>query len=108
MNYIHHICLTVSDAKKSTDFYKKVLDWKIIEEKEDYAYLVPDNKEYPATKFMLVVGEARDDKILNDKFSQNRIGLDHFAFSVDSMDELKKVEERLTRVGGGNGDRRYN
>ena len=99
MNYIHHICLTVSDAKKSINFYKKVLDWKVIEEKEDYAYFVSDSKEYPATKCMLVVGESRDGRIPNDKFNRNRIGLDHFAFNVETREELKGIEKRLKSAG---------
>jgi catechol-2,3-dioxygenase len=94
-NFIHHIVLTVSDSKKSADFYQKVLGWKIVEQHEDHACLCPDGEEYPKSEFMLIVGEKRDDKILSNPFSRNNIGLDHFAFNVDSKEELKVIEERL-------------
>ncbi len=99
MNYIHHIVLTVSDSKKSAVFYQKVLDWKIVEQKEDYAYLCPDSNKYPETKFMLVLGETRDAKFPTSKFNRNNVGLDHFAFSIDSIEELKNIETRLKSVG---------
>ncbi len=98
-NFIHHISLTVRDSKKSADFYSRVLGWKITEQNDDYAYLVPDEKKYPDAKFMLVVGEAREGKILNNTFDRNRIGLDHFAFSVDSKEELKEIESHLKGLG---------
>lgn len=97
-NYIHHIVLTVSNAKKSTEWYQKVLGWKIIEQKDDYAYMVPDEKKYPETKFMLVVGEPRDNKSTDNLFDRNKIGLDHFAFNVDSIEELKEIEDRLKKL----------
>jgi glyoxylase I family protein len=95
MNYIHHIVLTVSDSKKSADFYQKVLDWKITEQKDDYAYLCPDNEKYPDIKFMLVLGEVRDVKSPIANFNRNNTGLDHFAFNVESSEELKTIENRL-------------
>ena len=99
MNFIHHICLTVSDPAKSADFYQKVLGWRVAEQKEDYAYLVPDNKEYPATNFMLVVGKAREGAISGDSFNRNRIGLDHFAFNIKGLKELKEKEKLLKGLG---------
>lgn len=98
-NYIHHIVVTVSNAKRSTDFYRKALDWKVIEQKDDYSYLTPDDRKYPSTDFMLVLGEPRDRKIPDNVFDRNRIGLDHFALNVDTVDELRKIEERLKREG---------
>ncbi len=99
INYIHHIVLTVSDSKKSADFYQKILGWKITEQKDDYAYLCPDSKEYPETKFMLVLGEARDSISPISKFNRNNTGLDHFAFNVESEEELRSVESRLKGLG---------
>lgn len=100
-NYIHHIVITVSNAKSSGEWYKKVLGWEITEEGEDYVYLVPDNIKYPGGKFILVLGESRDSNLADNKFDRNRIGLDHFAFNVDTLEELKETEERLKKVGIG-------
>lgn len=98
-NFIHHIALTVSDSKKSADFYQKVLGWEIAEQKEDYAYLVPEKSKYPECKFMLVLGEHRDKKLENNNFDRNKVGLDHFAFQIDTKEELKVIEERLKFLG---------
>lgn len=46
---------------------------------------------------MLVVGESRDRKIAGNKFDRNIVGLDHFAFQVDSLSELREVEDRLRK-----------
>jgi len=98
-NYIHHIVITVSNAKSSGEWYKKVLGWEITEEGKDYVYLVPDNKKYPGGKFMLVLGEPRDNVPVDNEFDRNRIGLDHFAFNIDTLEELKETGERLRRAG---------
>jgi len=95
-NYINHICLTVSDLKKSLDFYEKVLGWKIIHQDKNFAALAPDTK---ATKdFILGLGTYRDYKIPKNKFDRNRIGLDHFAFMVGTRQDLEKIEKRLKRL----------
>lgn len=98
-NYIHHIVLTVKNATASVEFYRKVLGWRVIEQKREYGYLSPNDAKYPNNKFLLVLGEPRDNQIDGNKFDRNNIGLDHFAFEVDSMDELKKVEARLHKEG---------
>src|SRR3989344_3102455 len=92
-NYMHHITLTVSDVTKSMNFYKKVLDWKIFEKDKEYAALGPKN-ERP----FLWIGLPRDQKHYKSKFNRNNIGLDHFAFEVDNMKELRLVEARLNKM----------
>ncbi len=46
---------------------------------------------------MLLVGEPRDKKMKDNKFDRNVIGLDHFAFQVDSIEELQTIEKRLRK-----------
>ena len=48
---------------------------------------------------MLVLGETRDVKSPTSKFNRNNIGLDHFAFSVELVEELKGIEARLKSQG---------
>lgn len=98
-NHIHHIVLTVSNAARSVSFYQKVLGWRVIEQKNDYGYLAPDDKKYSENKFLLVLGEPRDYKIEGTKFDRNRIGLDHFAFEVETAVELKELEVCLRHEG---------
>ncbi len=93
-NYIHHITLTVSSAKRSVEWYSKVLVWKILKQEKDYGYLSPDDGA-----FLLTLGEPRDYPIKENKFDRNRTGLDHFAFEVETNEELKAIENRLQKAG---------
>ncbi|MBI4176511.1 MAG: VOC family protein [Candidatus Aenigmarchaeota archaeon] len=89
----HHIVITVSDAKRSGEFYLRLLKplgWKVFAE-EKGAFAMTDG----VATFWL--SEPRDYSIRGDKFDRNRIGLDHFAFSVDSMGKLKKIETILKK-----------
>ena len=91
---IHHIVLTVSDVKKSTDFYSKISDWQIREQAENYTEFVPSDD--PGGKhFLFVIGTPRDYHVTDNVFDRNRIGLDHFAFLVETEEELQAIEHRL-------------
>ncbi len=96
---IHHIVLTVTDPKRSGEFYQQVLGWSIVEQEADHVCLSPDSKQYGGTTFMLILGKPRDHESPKASFDRNAIGLDHFAFSVDSEEELKQVEKRLNEYG---------
>jgi len=63
--------------------------------------LVVDEKEYCGLSdgnFSLWLGEFRDQKPKDQKFNKNQIGLDHWAFKVDSMTELKEIELHLKKL----------
>ena len=95
-NYIHHIVITVSDVRKSTEFYKKVLDWRIRKQREGFTEFVsPDDPM--GKEFLFVIGTPRDEVLENNRFDRNRPGLDHFAFAVDTLNKLKIVEGRLKK-----------
>lgn len=94
-DYIHHICLTVSNLKKSVEFYKKALGWKVVFQDKKFAALSSSKKEEKS--FMLGLGTYRDHRVPNNEFDRNRIGLDHFAFMVESRQELEKIEKRLKK-----------
>lgn len=95
-NYIHHICLTVNNLKKSVDFYTKALGWKVIHQDESFVALASGGEA--AKDFILGLGTYRDYKIPNNKFDRNHLGLDHFAFMVETRQELEKIERRLKRL----------
>lgn len=93
-NRIHHIVLTVTDVKKSTEFYCKVLGWQIRRKAEDYTEFVPPD-DASEQNFLFVIGTPRDHQIIDNRFDRNRIGLDHFAFLVETQEELQAIEQRL-------------
>ena len=90
---IHHIVLKVSDPQRSKDFYRKVLEMEVFSDKPnsvgltgagiDSLWLVtPDNGAKSASF------HRRGD-----------IGLDHYAFTVHSFEDLKSIEARLQNEG---------
>lgn len=87
---IGHITLTVTDLKRSSDFYNRVFDAQtVLEDHDDYG------------KFALSVGpimvglRLHDSTADKDRFDPFRVGLDHFGVHVDSTDELEKWEKWL-------------
>jgi len=88
---VHHITLTVKDLKRSKEFYNKACGMKIIMEGKEYCGLTDDS-------FSLWLSEFRDKKPKEQRFDRNNIGLDHWAFQVDTMKELKEIESNLKRL----------
>lgn len=84
---IHHIVLTVSDPAKSVEFYERILgvksDWG-----NETVFCIP------CGSFLLCLQRPPKQGLPNDRFDENRPGLDHVGFSVESHKEL----ENLLRV----------
>lgn len=92
---VHHIVLKVSDPEKSKDFYTKVCGMKVFSEdgasfglsktdgKLDSLWLVPPDNGQAAKPF------NRD----------GDIGLDHWAFGVATIEDLKEIEKYLKEIG---------
>ncbi len=87
---IGHITLTVSDIKRSSEFYNRVFDNQTALE---------DNDQYG--RFALSVGSImvglrnHDSTPDKDQFDPFRVGLDHFGVHVDSKEELEKWQAHL-------------
>lgn len=90
---IHHITLTVTNLERSADFYQRVLGFERIADLG--SRIIMHNGT-----FMLVVGLApdRDEASENDRFSENRVGLDHVSFLVESKEALLQAGETLDRM----------
>ena len=84
--FVDHIVLMVSNVKKSKEFYSKFLGREIQENKESVAFQVGDTKLFLGLPYKW---------IKNNKFDKNRIGLNHLAFGVRTLEELKKFEKIL-------------
>ncbi|MBI2590376.1 MAG: VOC family protein [Candidatus Blackburnbacteria bacterium] len=90
---VHHIVLKVKDPKKSADFYVKACGMKIFSEEGgayglsgaglDSLWLSPPNNSEGAVPFN----------------RRGNVGLDHWAFSVASMEDLKEIEQHLKHGG---------
>jgi glyoxylase I family protein len=81
---VHHVVLTVTDADRSREFYTSLLGFQHVVDLGPRALLSNGS-------IMLAVGPAPDPSraISDDRFDENRVGLDHLSLSVASLEELE-------------------
>lgn len=100
VNSIHHITLTVSDLARSADFYTRHFGFQPLVDLGSrrlltnghfiLAVTLPSNPGAPAPQ--------------DDRFSENRIGLDHVSFSVGSRSEMEAAAAYLDEQGIARGE----
>ena len=99
---IAHIRLTVTDITRSREFYESVFGWPInleIPKDADDA-----TRERLAFLFGGVIYNVGDSRVAlrpaaDDRFDEDRTGLDHLAFRVASKSELDDAAEHLDSLG---------
>ena len=80
----------VSNVKKTEKFYVKILGKPIYKDQNSVAWKIRDTKLFFGLPFKKLSGNA---------FDRNRIGLNHLAFAVRTLSELKKWEKKLNDSG---------
>ena len=94
---IHHLTLTVTDVERSFEFYKAVLGFELLRE------IPPDNRKLiMAGDVMMALRPTPD--MPDDRFNENRAGLDHLSFSVDSRADLESAIRLLDEMGVPHGE----
>lgn len=88
---VDHIVLVVSDIKTTQDFYSIVFG-KELEMDDEHSFHVPAGN----AKVFFALPSGKHTK--NDRFNENRIGLDHLAFRVTLRNELEKVLINLKKL----------
>ena len=80
---IHHLTLTVTDVDRSLKFYTGVLNFQLAMELGERRILSNGNT-------LLVLAPPPDATTARpgDIFDENRVGLDHLSFNVDSRADL--------------------
>lgn len=91
---VHHFRLTVSDVGKSVAFYTEVLGFRKLMDLNPGAFLSNG-------AIGLGIGPFPEPAraIKNDRFDENRIGLDHMSFAVSSRSVLNDAVAVLDRHG---------
>jgi catechol 2,3-dioxygenase-like lactoylglutathione lyase family enzyme len=95
---VHHIALTVSDIERSVDFYSRLGFQRVVD--------LPNKVLMSNGSVILAVGAPPNpaQAPARDSFSENRIGLDHLSFSVNSRrdldDAMRYFEQNKLPHGG--------
>lgn len=91
---MHHIALTVSDLERSVDFYNRVLGFEPVADLGTKIGLHNGS-------FLLVVTRAPDPEqaLENDRFNENRVGLDHISFQVANRDAMEEAAASFDEMG---------
>jgi glyoxylase I family protein len=96
---VHHIRLIVTDPIRSRDFYTSFLNFTVAAELPPGFVLTNGN-------ILLGMTPAWDESqaIANDRFSPNRVGLDHLSFGVANRAELEKAATLFEEHGIEHGE----
>jgi glyoxylase I family protein len=97
---IHHVTLTVTDLARAVQFYTAQLGFQKAVE------LGPSRVLLANGKTILALTEAPDaaQAILNDRFNENRVGLDHLSFNVSNHNKLEEAVRQFKQQGVPHGE----
>jgi catechol 2,3-dioxygenase-like lactoylglutathione lyase family enzyme len=106
---IHHLRLTVTDVARSRDFYTRLLGFDVAVESPP-----PDAPNAEAMQRILFGGVVlmRGNLLMGlrpvapagDRFDEDRVGLDHLSFGVESRDVLEAAAQLLDERGVPHGE----
>ncbi|HUH00107.1 MAG TPA: VOC family protein [Gammaproteobacteria bacterium] len=91
---VHHFRLTVGDVDRTVRFYMEVLGFKKLMDLNPGAFL-----SNGAVGLGIGPHPFPDKAMRNDRFDENRIGLDHMSFAVSSRAALDEAVRVLDRHG---------
>ncbi len=106
---IHHLRLTVTDLERSREFYTSLLGFQVIVESP------PADDPAAAEAFKILFGGvvmARGNLIMGlrpmapsgDRFSPDRVGLDHLSFNVAGRADLEQAARLFDERGVARGE----
>lgn len=97
---IHHVALTVSDLARSAEFYTRHFGFQSLVD-------LGTRRLFSNGHFILAVTLPADGNApipADDRFSENRIGLDHVSFSAGSRADLEAAAAYFDAQGVNRGE----
>lgn len=84
---VHHLTLTVTNLARAVDFYTGMLGFQKAMDLSPTRVLLANGKT------ILALTEAPDPRqtIQDDRFNENRVGLDHLSLNVSNHDKLEEA-----------------
>lgn len=94
---MNHAVLYVRDARRTADFYQRLLGFKVIIEGPagQYVFLRAPDSDNHHDLALFTIGSAAGDS----PAGRSTVGLYHIAWEVPTLEELAAVQERLAREG---------
>ena len=86
---IAHATLTVSDIVRTKKFYEDLFETRLE---------MDDESSFSLLKVGIPCWFVQWEKDKNDRFDEKRVGLDHIAFKLETLDELQKVIAKLNKM----------
>jgi catechol 2,3-dioxygenase-like lactoylglutathione lyase family enzyme len=96
---VNHITLTVTDLERAREFYTNVLGFQFVMEYGP-KYLLNNGSVILALNLSPDPARA----ISDDRFDENRVGLDHVSFNVSSHEVLEQAAQLLDQRGISRGE----
>ena len=97
---IHHITLTVTDVAASAEFYSRHFGFRSLLDLGARHIL----SNGPVILSVTLPSDRNAPVPANDRFSENRVGLDHVCFSVASLADLEAAAAYLDEQGVTRGE----
>ena len=97
---VHHLALTVTDLKRSQDFYTSLLGFQTVMELGPTRVLLHNGNALVA----LTTAPDPSRAIPGDRFDENRVGLDHLSLSVSSREDLEQAVRLFDEQGVPHGE----
>lgn len=91
---VNHLTLTVTDRDRAREFYTSVLGFQFLMEFGP-KYLLSNGTVILALNLSPDPARA----IADDQFDENRVGLDHVSFNVNSRDDLEQAAQVFDERG---------
>jgi glyoxylase I family protein len=99
---IAHVRLTVTDIEQSRRFYEGVFGWPVlVEMPEGAGDALREQLSFLFGGVIYDLGGALIGlrPVADDRFDEDRTGLDHLSFRVDSKEELESAARHLDDLG---------